>query len=69
MARSDDERDLAMLRDIQNGATIARAARQADLPLQEARRRLFNIRAADVRHDPDAAHFWAVHPLDNGAST
>lgn len=68
MARSDDERDLAMLRYIQNGATIARAAQQVDLPLQEARRRLFSIRAADARHDPDAAAFWATHPLDNGAS-
>lgn len=66
MARNDDERDLTMLKALATGTPIASAARQADLPLQEARRIMVNIRAADVRHDPDAAAFWAVHPLDNG---
>ena len=61
--RETDERDLAMLVALRQGASIVATAAAARLPTPEAVRVLHRIRDADLRHDPTAAPFWLSHPL------
>lgn len=65
-SRARDEEDLALLCYLQQGKTVAQAAKALSLSPRTARRRAYAIRDSDVRADPEAGLFWSRHPITKG---